>query len=162
LLSAAALVLLRGKSQIYYWAAIAVVAVALTTGNSTPLAHLFFVLPGYRMFRIPPRHFLEASVAVCVLAGYGAVALRDRSRRASPAILVVAFGSLFAMAGLLILIKNWPFQTAPGMTSGVLWGDGLLRSPSLFVPLGVAVASVVVILWNHWRGSQWAALALLA
>jgi hypothetical protein len=95
-----------------FFAALALAAVLLALGAATPLASVFFHLPGFRMFRAPARHFAELALAVAVLAGEGLAALAaaeaPRRRRAvlalaaaSPAILaaVVVFGVARPAAG---------------------------------------------------------------
>ncbi|MFN2432558.1 MAG: YfhO family protein [Gemmatimonadota bacterium] len=58
-----------------FWGAVAVVAVLLALGPSTPLAWLVHQVPVYNLFKVPARHFLELSFAVAVLAALGADAI---------------------------------------------------------------------------------------
>jgi hypothetical protein len=65
----------RENIQAWFWTAIAILCLLLVMGDSTPLATIMFHLPGYDLFRVPARHFFEYSLAVSILAGYGAARL---------------------------------------------------------------------------------------
>jgi hypothetical protein len=68
----------RKHIQVWFWGAVAILCLLLVLGDSTPLATIMYHLPGYNLFIAPARHFLEYSLAVSILAGYGiAVLLRS-------------------------------------------------------------------------------------
>jgi len=61
-----------------FWMAAFFVGLVLAFGRYTPLGEWLFHMPVYQKFRAPIRHFLEISLAVSVLAGYGAAGLANR------------------------------------------------------------------------------------
>jgi hypothetical protein len=65
----------RENIQAWFWGAVAIVCLLLVLGDSTPLAAIMYHLPGYDLFRVPARHFVEYSLAVSILAGYGVAGL---------------------------------------------------------------------------------------
>ena len=63
--------------RIWFWLALACVAVLFMLGEHTPLYRLAFRIPILNLFRIPSRHVFEWSFALAMLAAYGWDALRD-------------------------------------------------------------------------------------
>ena len=62
----------RGRDpRVAFWAAVAVVAVVLMLGGSTPLGRVIFRVPVLNLFRYPSRHAFEWTLAVGVLAACG-------------------------------------------------------------------------------------------
>jgi Bacterial membrane protein YfhO len=62
--------------RVWFWAAIAIGSLALSTGNALGLATLTYQIPLYDLFRIPGRHAFEFTLAASVLAGYGVAAVQ--------------------------------------------------------------------------------------
>ncbi len=63
------------KEQVFF-GFVTVISLLLVLGNVTPLAKLMFHIPGYNLFRAPSRHFLEFSLSISILAGFGIAALQ--------------------------------------------------------------------------------------
>ena len=71
----------RPKS-VWFFTAIALFALIYSLGTSTPLmGWAMAVIPGFRMLRVPTRLWFFGSLAVAVLAGFGANLLADDSVR---------------------------------------------------------------------------------
>jgi hypothetical protein len=57
--------------QAKFWIGVAVVALLLSIGGTTPIYHLLFHIPIYNLFRVPARHLFEVDLALSVLAALG-------------------------------------------------------------------------------------------
>jgi len=87
----------------WFWIGVALLSVALTLGPMTPLASWTFAIPGYNLFRVPTRNFLEFTMAMSVLSGFGIAALtrmgrdqRTQTVRKGATITTVLFGVALA------------------------------------------------------------------
>src|SRR5437868_1803798 len=71
--------------RVFFWLAVALLALVLMLGQHTPLYRLIYHTPLLNRFRVPARHTFEWTFAVGVLAAYGwdAAALSLRRRRAT-------------------------------------------------------------------------------
>ena len=84
--------------HVRFWLGIALFALLLGAGDSTPVANLVFHLPLYDKFRVGARHLILAAFALSVLAGLAVAALgrRDVPRRtlvSGTAILLIALAA---------------------------------------------------------------------
>ncbi len=85
--------------RMWFWAAIALCALALSTGDALGLTALTYHLPLYGLFRVPGRHAFEFTLATAILAGYGAAAMQ---RGISPVRCAVAIGAIGALIALAV------------------------------------------------------------
>jgi len=68
----------RPHRLVWFWTALAVVALILSLGDGTPLYRLFYLaVPGFNLFRSQERAAYVVSFALAMLAGYGMVALEE-------------------------------------------------------------------------------------
>lgn len=69
------IIVLFGKTfkskYVLFWFTISAFSLLLTLGDSTPLSKLVFHIPGYNLFRVPARNFMEYSFAIAILGGLG-------------------------------------------------------------------------------------------
>jgi hypothetical protein len=117
--------------RVWFWAAVAFAALALSTGDALGLASLTYHLPIYDLFRIPGRHAFEFNLAAAILAGYGTAALQRGAGVGRCAVGVAAIGTLLAVA-LAIIARSGPVNPiadralAPGLCAYVVIGIALL------------------------------------
>lgn len=92
----------------WFWLGTCAVAFLLTLGDATPLARLTYYLPAINKFRVPARHFMELSLGVSVLAGFGAHALVEKAAtsRLLKRTLIVAVCSMLACLLAVIALTN--------------------------------------------------------
>lgn len=168
LLAVAALGLLRAEGRVRFWAAAAGVALLLSLGASTPLARLFFHIPGYNKFRVPSRHLFEYTFALASLASFALADLvrrpiEERRRRIAGAGVWVGTG-LLGLVILLLAIAG-RFREKALEAAGVA-GLSLLpwRNPALGVPLVLFAAGWAAL--RSWgrrpTGSRFALLLFVA
>jgi hypothetical protein len=162
LMLAACAVVFRRDAKTNFWAAAALVCLALALGRYAPLKFykLIYHVPVLNLFRVPARHLMEAEFALAVLAGRGLTALAaargegfGRRRAALAAGVVVLLTCLAVTLGRPAEFKL--ARQAP---------LSLMRAPELFVPVLVAALSA----WALWafargrKGATWLLVALLA
>lgn len=131
-------------------AGLALASLLLALGRYTPLYPLFFrYVPGFGLFQAPARLVLGYALAVPLLAGIGADAVRltSRSKKVLRALLLAGLGT--AAGGVVALVA---LSAVPPS-----FGRSALR-------LGVAVALAAALLLfrgrQGWRGTRWQALAV--
>ena len=61
-----------------FWLIAVFITFLLTLGDATFLARLMYNVPAYNKFRVPARHFIEMTLGVSVLAGYGIAAIEKK------------------------------------------------------------------------------------
>ena len=145
LLALVALGAARPRRDVAFWAGTALVGLVLATGNALGLGVVTYHLPVIDLFRAQGRHLFEVTLALAVLAGYGAAAIGERRahpRTIGTAVLVVAA----AFAAVLRLAVPAP-----------------LSDPAFELPLGMFVlTSIAVVAWSRSPQSRAAALLMLA
>ena len=159
LMLAACAVVFRRDARTKFWAAVALVCLALALGRYAPLGFykLIYHVPVLNLFRVPARHLMEAQFALAVLAGRGLTALasaragRRSGRRAA------AVGACAVLLTCLAVTWGRPAEFRLARAAPV----GVWRAPELFVPIIVACASA----WGLWafaRGRRGATALLVA
>ena len=156
MLAAVGFVVNRRQLTPWFWAAVAVTALLLVVGESTPLAFITYHVPVVNKFRAPARYFFAFSFAVSILAGLGvasfikgAVTRRVLLRTVSiaAAIMVVCLIALQLFAGkineLAIQRLNYKITLNP------------FRNPSLLVPAVVLLVAILALMfWQRCRISR--------
>lgn len=142
---------LGGNRRQRVWLLLALVGFALALGRFNPVYLLLAELPGFNLFRVPARFLALFSLAMALLAGIGAEALMQATRRRRP---------LFLVAGpiaLLILVTRFVLPGDPSLLfDGAEISD---RSLALWIGAWLALMALFTIR-NRWMPG--AALALLA
>jgi len=124
--------------RVFFWLAIALLALVLMLGQHTPLYRLVYYTPLLNRFRVPSRHTFEWTFALGVLAAYGwdaaAVVLRRRREQQQHA-------RTFTLYAALALL-------AAAIACGALWW---LRVQTL--PVGVVGAAPAMTVYRLWKGA---------
>lgn len=142
----------RRASLAWFWLAACAVAFLLALGDATPLARLTYRLPVINKFRVPARHFMELSLGISVLAGFGAQAVLEKlaTRRLLNRTLILAasllLASLLAIVALTKQLNALAAATFERPLSFLPWAN-----PATGVPLLVFVAASVTLLYWHRR-----------
>lgn len=113
------------EPRVWLFAIVTVLAVVVAFGPATPafgLAHRF--LPGFALFRVPPRWMLLSVFGVAMLAAYGTEALAARSAGSWRALLTplarwVALLGLLAAGALALLTAQPPLPEGVGLAWAV-------------------------------------------
>lgn len=88
------------RRQVVLWAVVAIVSLVVTMGTYTGLLPaLVGAIPPLKILRIPEKHFLTTSLAVCALAAYGWDALRA-GRLERPAVVA----GVASVVGIVVVI----------------------------------------------------------
>lgn len=146
----------KQKLVVWFWAAVAVIAVLLALGEATPLAFISYHLPIFNKFRAPARHFFAFAFAVSVLTGVGTESfikgfvtqrLLWRTVAIALAVFVLCLLSLQLMSGKINELAMQ--RLGHGITLNPV------SNPSLCVPALILVAGLCsLILWRFRRTSR--------
>ena len=151
----------RGVVSFWFW--FGLIALILAFGGDIFLGRMMYHVPLYNKFRAPARHFVEYSLAVSVLAGFGIAAVQRRwvSNRV---ILRAMMGSggimLLSLISMIVLYPDWRSWAA---TSGFPdlqlwpWKNPAVGMPLVLFGLGIIALSV----WSRWRDRRWSQLLLI-
>src|SRR5262249_1544151 len=136
----------------------------LTLGSHTPFAYLVYHLPVYNKFRAPARHFFEFTLALSLLAGYGAAVLEQgrASRRLIVTVLVSGAASMLILVTATSLFDDaFGFSLRAGLDTPQFFSP---RSPVIVIPFFIVMISGAVLYWwSQQVGSPFRrALLLLA
>lgn len=155
---AALAVVLRPDARAKFWAAAAVVCLALALGRNAPLGlyHLIYYVPVLNLFRVPARHLMGAEFALAVLAGRGLTALAAARGEAKTRRSALAVGACVLLLTCLAVTWGRPADFRLGREAPV----GVLRAPELFLPVVFALAGAWAV-WAFARGRRRGAAALL-
>jgi hypothetical protein len=147
-LGLALIALWRGWRSIHvrFFGVVAVAALLLVLGEHTPLFPLTFYLPGYNLFRIPPRHFLEWTLAASVLAGIGLAALERNPQRWRTVLYAgAAMGAIVAGSLVAIVLGRQTLRSlfADHAMAGWTWLPW--RNPATGMPLLIGLFSIAAL-----------------
>jgi hypothetical protein len=152
----------RRLSLAWFWLATCAVALLLALGDATPLARLTYHLPVINKFRVPARHFMELSLGVSVLAGFGAHAVIERAassrllRRTLALAACLMLALLFAIIALTGSLNALAVATLKRPLSFLPWAN-----PAIGIPLLVLLAVSAALLYWHRRPHSFSRRALL-
>ncbi|HYP02606.1 MAG TPA: hypothetical protein VER76_20620, partial [Pyrinomonadaceae bacterium] len=152
----------RRRGLAWFWLAVCGVAFLLALGDATPLARFTYHLPVINKFRVPARHFMELSLGVSVLAGFGAHAVLEKaaSHRLIKRTLVAAACVMLACLVVIVALTGKLNALASGQLKrphGFLPWENL----TIAVPLLVFAAAAAALLHWHARPHSLARGALL-
>jgi hypothetical protein len=123
--------------RVFFWVGVAVVALLLMMGSSTPFYRVVYHIPLLNSFRVPSRHAFEWTFAAGVLGAYGWDAgapiirrWRDRRPRGHAPTLYAAF-ALLAMSAVVGAAWWWKALTLP-----------------VIVNVGPASSTYIYLLWK--------------
>jgi len=153
MLATAVLLLRKHRRQTLFWVVVAVAALLLAMGGSTPLGHWMYQVPGYNMFRVPSRNLFELVLALSVLSAFAVAALAsmDRVRRMATvnrAIILVLFLHLLAFTA--VKLAEPQIAEAALKWAGISRWQANLANGAIWVPL--AALLVVTLLFRFWAG----------
>jgi hypothetical protein len=135
--------------RVYYWVALAVGGLALSTGDALGLAGIVYHIPVFNLLRIPGRHAFEVTLSLATLAGYGMAAVQRGAGAVRSAIAVLAVAGLLAVA----------FATVSSMQHVDAVRDVTLAAAFVCA----VVASIVLLVWSlHPKSYILASLMLAA
>jgi hypothetical protein len=160
LMLAALAVLHRRDARTKFWAAVALVALALALGRHWPLKlyAVIYYVPVLNLFRVPARHMMEIDFALAVLAGRGLTALVASEDHAKLKRGALAAGAcVFALTCLAVTLGR-PAAFRLGRDAPV----SFLRAPELFLPVALAALSAWALWKLAWRRSRAAVLFMVA
>jgi hypothetical protein len=133
-----------------FWLTVAVLALLACLGEEGVVARLLYLAPGYGLFRVQARHFLEFSLAVSALAALGLAELSRLEAGARRVAIRRAGGALAALVGLAFvgfLLVYWAGPHRRLMAKAGLESLDLLpwTNPAIGIPfviLGIALAAL--------------------
>lgn len=161
LLAAYAVVALRKKAHVKFFAAVTVVAYLLVLGPNTPLYEgVFHVVPGMKFFRFPTRFMLIVDASLAVLAAFGASHLLSRRAKKNDGNGMSRPG--YALLGLTVLdllffqmrqnpivdAKDW--LAVPGTVQTIKRDPGLFR---IYSPGASEMHKLAFSKAGGWEGS---------
>jgi hypothetical protein len=153
----------RRDPLVAFWAGVVVVSVMLSLGAATPLATVIYHVPGYNSFRCPARHLVELALAVAVLAGCGLAAVQRAGAGARRLAIGAAAITLVLMVSATVGILA--FRDALRAAAAAHGVDSLpvlpWRNSAVGIPLLVAVAAALLIVWYARHARSRAAVAFL-
>jgi hypothetical protein len=137
-------VLLKRDARTKFWAAAALVALALALGRNWPfkLYAVVYYVPGLNLFRVPARHMMEVDLALALLAGRGLTALASADRARAKR-WTLAVGAVVLLLTCLAVTAWRPPTFRLAREAPVT----ILRAPELFLPVALALLSA----WALWR-----------
>ena len=151
LASVAAFAAFRDR-MVRFWIAVAFVSLALGAGDGLKLSEIAYRLPILGLFRAQGRHALEFTLAIAILAGYGAAAIRRGAvtRRAAAAA-VAAVGGAMAVVLVAVAVLDGAFaREVVARTGFATFPIDPFHNPALGVPTVLFVAgSAAVLAWTR-------------
>lgn len=164
MLAAIGVILQRGKPLAWFWIGVASIAFLLVLGEYTPLARLMYYLPIYNKFRAPARHFVEMTLAVSILSGFGISAIEKRMGRRNLIPWVIIAGSGVILAGLVTISLFSRTLQAMATEKGL---GNLVWTPWLNLAVGIPLmifllTTLSLILWSRKSHSRVRQLFLIS
>jgi hypothetical protein len=134
----------RQKTIAKFWLIIVILSVLITFGESTPLAWLSFQIPILNKFRCLPRHFLEMSLGISVLASLGIQSLQNN--KVSQSLWLKIAGVFLGMLILALFYINF-FIKPVIIANQNLDAQKIisLKNPAITIPIFIFVISILTI-----------------
>lgn len=140
----------RQTTNARFWLGAGAIAFLLTLGAATPLAQIAYHLPVVNKFRAPARHFLELTLAISVLSGFGIKAIQQQAMTARFLRRIVLGAGVVLGLSLLFL---WVFRGKINELALQRLGHAITlkpwANPSLAVPL-ILFLVISMALW-YWH-----------
>jgi membrane protein YfhO len=134
-----------------FWLSVAAIAFLLTLGAATPLAQIAYHLPVVNKFRAPARHFLELTLAISVLSGFGVKAIQQQALTAR-VLRRVVLGAAVVLS--LSLLSLWVFRGKINELALQRLGHSITlkpwANPALALPLILfLIVSMALLYWHR-------------
>jgi len=141
-------------TDVWFWLTIACLAFVLALGGGTPIGSIPFYIPGYNLFRVPARHFVELSFAVSIMAGLGTAVVVKRAVSACHVFSTI--GTTGVLMGITALVEG---ESRAASASTFL---SPFMTPSIVVPCAVFLLSSSCLVITYYRAnSRWCQRLLL-
>ncbi|WP_090180222.1 YfhO family protein [Luteibacter sp. UNC138MFCol5.1] len=138
----------RRNPHVWFWAAIAVVAILLSMGASTPLGKLVYHMPVVGTFRAQGRYGFVFILAIATMLAFSVGAFRNRSVRHWHVVIPILVLVCVAVLSLRLISHIYPVL---GAHPWDIMGDtfsSMVRNPAIFIPIALMVsACVLTLLW---------------
>jgi hypothetical protein len=140
----------RRMTNVRFWLGVSAIAFLLTLGAATPLAQFAYHLPVVNKFRAPARHFLEMTLAISVLSGFGIKAIQQQATNAR-ALLRIVLGAGFVLC--LCLLSLFLFRARINELAIQRLGHAITLKPWINPAIGVPLVLflIVCITLIYWR-----------
>ena len=142
------------RRELKFWSAVAVIALLMSFGGTTPIYLLLFHVPVYNLFRVPARHLFEVGLALSVIAAIGLDSLLNPkastggaailARRAFAQISLLLGIAVLAVVALRSLAEGWLYLIPDSVHVNYLYTFGAVKqaiirnlswdSPTLVMP----------------------------
>lgn len=131
------------NKYVLFWFFVACFSFLLTLGDATFLSKIMYHIPGYNLFRVPARNFMEYSFALSVLGGLGLKKLLEINIRKR---LIVQGALLLIMTFTIVLfIGSYDF-TQKALEKGVTNVEpNIFMNKSVIIPFTLLLLGVVVL-----------------
>ncbi len=133
----------RRDWRVVFFVAVAVFALLMGMGDSTPLAGLAYHLPLYGKFRAAARHLFLAACALSLLAGYAVAAFERGAASRRTALLAACALAAAVVAGaatLAVAPQAFTFETRAALPWALpIWNSGV------WVQMGLCALAVVIV-----------------
>ena len=146
----------RRNVIVWFWGAIAILALVFVLGNSTPLAFIVYRIPVLNLFRAPARHFFAFAFGISVLAGFGVSAF-IKSSVSNRLLLKIILITVMTMTVALVSVQL--FSGKINELAQQRLGHSItlspVKNPALLVPIIIVLLSAFVLLtWNQRKTSR--------
>ena len=162
LLCFAAMWRLPSNRMIAFWAGATLLSLLLAFGTYLPfqIDHLLHRLPVYGLFRVQARHMLEFTFCAGILAALGVTGFA-RSEWSTRRRTYVRAAAVFLVAVIATVLAYTVFGERFVTVTPRAAGSGLLFGAESIIPIGLAVASLVVVGLYAYRPAAWMAALLV-
>jgi hypothetical protein len=144
--------------RVRFWCLIALLGAALSLGQ--PLVQLTRHLPLYGLFRVPGRHAYETTLALAVLASFGAATI-VRKRLTLRAALGAIAGLALIGVGAIWALHDGHSATLDAMRATDPHFASIDRS-AVFVPVAIGIAGVLLVALGRFAPTAMLAFAVPA
>jgi Bacterial membrane protein YfhO len=151
----------RPIARFWFW--FGLITLMLAFGGDLGLGQLLYHVPVYNQFRAQGRHFIEVAMAVSVLAGLGVAAIAQRLASQRLIFKTIGVGSLVMLASVVSIgILANAFQMEASKVGIAQLDLGPWSNPAIGIPIGIFLASIIVLLiWRRRLTARWSGLLLL-
>jgi hypothetical protein len=153
----------RKNSIAFFWFCIGLFSFLMSLGSATPISNLMYHIPFYNKFRVPARHFIEMTLAVSVLAGFGIAAIQNRTATRRLVLRITAIGTLIISAVFITVyvfsyrLDSLAMQKHLGKIAMLPWSNLAAGLPLTLFFAG----SIILLFWSAKTASLYRQILLL-